>query len=43
MHGRTYWGNERTTLIDPEGRLAEVLRNVKPAQHDDLVLAAIVT
>jgi peroxiredoxin Q/BCP len=43
MYGRTYWGNERTTLIDPEGRLAEVLRNVKPAQHDDLVLAAIVT
>jgi peroxiredoxin Q/BCP len=41
---RTYWGNERTTfVIDPEGRLAEVLRTVKPAQHDDLVLAAIVT
>jgi thioredoxin-dependent peroxiredoxin len=43
-YGRTYWGNERTTfVIDPEGRVAEVLRKVKPAQHDDLVLAAIVT
>jgi peroxiredoxin Q/BCP len=42
MHGRTYWGNERTTfVIDPEGRVAEVLRKVKPAQHDDLVLAAL--
>ena len=42
MHGRTYWGNERTTfVIDPDGRVAEVLRKVKPAQHDDLVLAAL--
>jgi thioredoxin-dependent peroxiredoxin len=41
-YGRTYWGNERTTfVIDPAGRVAEVLRNVKPAQHDDLVLAAL--
>jgi thioredoxin-dependent peroxiredoxin len=41
-YGRTYWGNERTTfVIDPEGRVAEVLRQVKPAQHDDLVLAAL--
>jgi peroxiredoxin Q/BCP len=41
-YGRTYWGNERTTfVIDPEGRVAEVLRKVKPAQHDDLVLAAL--
>jgi thioredoxin-dependent peroxiredoxin len=41
-YGRTYWGNERTTfVIDPDGRVAEVLRNVKPAQHDDLVLAAL--
>jgi thioredoxin-dependent peroxiredoxin len=42
MHGRTSWGNERTTfVIDPDGRVAEVLRKVKPAQHDDLVLAAL--
>jgi thioredoxin-dependent peroxiredoxin len=40
--GRTYWGNERTTfVIDADGRVAEVLRNVKPAQHDDLVLSAL--
>jgi peroxiredoxin Q/BCP len=40
--GRTYWGNERTTfVVDADGRVAEVLRNVKPAQHDDLVLSAL--
>jgi thioredoxin-dependent peroxiredoxin len=42
MHGRSYWGNERTTfVIDPDGRVGEVLRKVKPAQHDDLLLAAL--
>ncbi|MHB1536895.1 MAG: thioredoxin-dependent thiol peroxidase [Solirubrobacteraceae bacterium] len=42
MYGRTYWGNERTTfVIDGDGRVAEVLRNVKPAEHDELVLAAL--
>ena len=41
-YGRTYWGNERTTfVIDADGRVAEVLRNVKPAEHDDLVLGAL--
>jgi thioredoxin-dependent peroxiredoxin len=41
-YGRTYWGNDRTTfVIDPDGRVAEVLRKVKPAQHDELVLAAL--
>ena len=40
--GRTYWGNERTTfVIDADGRVAEILRNVKPAEHDDLVLGAL--
>jgi thioredoxin-dependent peroxiredoxin len=40
--GRTYWGNERTTfVIAADGRVAEVLRNVKPAEHDDLVLGAL--
>ena len=39
-YGRTYWGNERTTFVlDAEGRVTDVLRKVKPAQHDDLVLA----
>jgi peroxiredoxin Q/BCP len=42
MYGRTYWGNERTTfVIDPQGRVAQVLRKVKPAEHDALVLKAL--
>ncbi len=42
MYGRTYWGNERTTfVIDSDGRIAQVLRKVKPAEHDKLVLAAL--
>jgi peroxiredoxin Q/BCP len=42
MYGRTYFGNERTTfVIDGDGRIAQVLRKVKPAQHDKLVLAAL--
>jgi peroxiredoxin Q/BCP len=42
MYGRTYLGNERTTfVIDPAGKVAEVLRKVKPAEHDALVLAAL--
>jgi peroxiredoxin Q/BCP len=42
MYGRTYLGNERTTfVIDADGRVAEVLRKVKPAQHDEQVLAAL--
>ena len=42
MYGRTYMGNERTTfVIDGEGAITEVLRKVKPAQHDELVLAAL--
>jgi peroxiredoxin Q/BCP len=42
MYGRTYFGNERTTfVIDAEGRVARVLRKVKPADHDELVLAAL--
>jgi thioredoxin-dependent peroxiredoxin len=42
MYGRTYMGNERTTfVIDAEGRVAAVLRKVKPAEHDDLVLGAL--
>ncbi len=42
MYGRTYLGNERTTfIIDPAGNVVEVLRKVKPAEHDALVLSAL--
>jgi peroxiredoxin Q/BCP len=42
MYGKTYFGNERTTfIVDPDGRVAKVLRKVKPAEHDALVLAAL--
>jgi peroxiredoxin Q/BCP len=42
LYGKTYFGNERTTfIVDPDGRVAEVLRKVKPAEHDALVLAAL--
>ncbi|HUN79601.1 MAG TPA: thioredoxin-dependent thiol peroxidase [Solirubrobacteraceae bacterium] len=42
MYGRTYWGNERTTfVIGPDGKVARVLRRVKPGEHDELVLAAL--
>jgi peroxiredoxin Q/BCP len=42
MYGKTYFGNERTTfVIDPEGRVARVLRKVKPAEHDEQVLEAL--
>lgn len=42
MYGREYMGNERTTfVIDPGGTITEILRKVKPAEHDDLVLAAL--
>lgn len=42
MYGRTYFGNERTTfVIDPEGIVTEVLRKVKPAEHDERVLRSL--
>ena len=42
MYGKTYFGNERTTfVIDPDGKVARVLRKVKPAEHDEQVLAAL--
>ena len=42
MYGKTYFGNERTTfVIDSKGKVASVLRKVKPAEHDELVLAAL--
>ena len=42
MYGRTYMGAERSTfIVGPDGRIVEVLRKVKPAEHDELVLAAL--
>lgn len=42
MYGRTYMGNERTTFVlDAGGRVAAVLRKVKPAEHDEQVLKAL--
>jgi thioredoxin-dependent peroxiredoxin len=42
MYGKKYFGNERTTfVIGPDGVVAKVLRKVKPAEHDELVLAAL--
>jgi peroxiredoxin Q/BCP len=42
MYGKKYFGNERTTfVIGPDGVIATVLRKVKPAEHDGLVLAAL--
>jgi Peroxiredoxin len=42
MYGRKYMGNERTTfVIGRDGRVAEVLRKVKPAEHDERVLRAL--
>ncbi len=41
-YGRTYMGNERTTfVIGPDGVIKDVLRQVKPAEHDQLVLGAL--
>lgn len=43
MYGKKYWGVERTTfVIDSAGKVATVLRKVKPAEHDDLVLSVLV-
>lgn len=42
MYGRTYLGNERTTfVVDAGGRVAAILRKVKPSEHDELVLKAL--
>ena len=40
--GKTYMGVERSTfLIDEDGRIAKVMRRVKPDTHADLVLEAL--
>jgi peroxiredoxin Q/BCP len=42
MYGKKYFGNERTTfVIGADGRVARVLRKVKPAEHDELVMRAL--
>jgi len=42
MYGKTYFGNERTTfVVGPDGKVSSVLRKVKPAEHDALVLRAL--
>jgi peroxiredoxin Q/BCP len=42
MYGRKYMGNERTTfVIGADGVVRDVLRKVKPAEHDELVLGAL--
>ena len=42
MYGRTYYGNERTTfVIGPDGVITHIFRKVKPAEHDEKVLAAL--
>ncbi len=41
-YGRTYMGNERTTfVIGPDGKIRDVFRSVKPAEHDELVLGSL--
>lgn len=42
MYGRKYFGNERATfVIDRDGTVVEILRKVKPGEHDAKVLAAL--
>jgi peroxiredoxin Q/BCP len=42
MYGKTYVGNARPTfVIGPDGKVARVPRKVKPAEHDELVFAAL--
>ena len=38
----TWWGNERSSvLVDPDGTIARTFPNVKPNEHDELVLGAL--
>lgn len=38
----TWWGNERSSvLVDPDGIVVRVFPNVKPREHDELVLRAL--
>jgi peroxiredoxin Q/BCP len=42
MYGKTYMGVERSTfVIDADGNVTRIMRNVKPLEHADDVLAAL--
>lgn len=42
MYGREYMGAQRSTyVIDEDGVVADVIEKVKPAEHDDKVLALL--
>jgi peroxiredoxin Q/BCP len=42
LGGRTLWGNQRSTaLIDPLGKVVRVFPEVRPEEHDELVLDAL--
>lgn len=42
MYGRTYMGVARTTfVIGPDGKIAHIFENVKPAGHAEQVLAIL--
>lgn len=42
MYGRKYMGMERSTfVVGPDGRIKDIFRKVKPAEHDQLVLGAL--
>jgi thioredoxin-dependent peroxiredoxin len=42
MYGKKYMGTERSTfIIDGTGRIAAILRKVKPEEHSALVLDAV--
>lgn len=42
MYGREYMGAQRSTyVIDEDGVVADVIEKVKPAEHDDEVLALL--
>ena len=42
MYGKKYMGTERSTfVIGPDGRIATILRKVKPAEHAQQLFASI--
>jgi thioredoxin-dependent peroxiredoxin len=42
MYGKKYMGTERSTvIIGPDGKVKSILRQVKPAEHLDLLLAEL--
>jgi thioredoxin-dependent peroxiredoxin len=42
MYGKTYMGVQRSTfIIDPEGKVAQVIPKASPKTHDEVVLEAL--